>query len=176
MPLAKGKSKKIISLNIGREIRAGKSPAQAAAIAFSHAGKSKKQDEVSSKKTPKHLRWDYLKHGVAGEPIAIGESPAPKMAEVFSIKESGAPIKLVQLTLHQREAIEEHSGNIGTNMWFFSKVDGKLFADVDQSNSEAMAAVRSGEIDAVRFVWDKNAVNNYTGERGDWVPVEGNDR
>jgi hypothetical protein len=41
MPLAKGSSKKTISKNIAKEIKAGKPKAQAAAIAFSAAGKSK---------------------------------------------------------------------------------------------------------------------------------------
>jgi len=41
MPLAKGKSKKVISKNIATEIKAGKKPSQAAAIAYSKAGKSK---------------------------------------------------------------------------------------------------------------------------------------
>ena len=41
MPLKKGKSKKVISQNIGIEINAGKKPSQAAAIAYSVAGKSK---------------------------------------------------------------------------------------------------------------------------------------
>lgn len=41
MPLLKGKSKKVISDNIGIEINAGKPPKQAAAIAYSEAGESK---------------------------------------------------------------------------------------------------------------------------------------
>ena len=43
MPLKKGSSKKDISSNIATEIRAGKPPKQAAAIAYSVAGKSKKK-------------------------------------------------------------------------------------------------------------------------------------
>jgi hypothetical protein len=43
MPLKTGKSKKVISENIATEIRAGKPRAQAAAIAFSKAGKRKKK-------------------------------------------------------------------------------------------------------------------------------------
>lgn len=43
MPLKKGSSKKIISKNIATEIKAGKPPKQAAAIAYSVAKKSKKK-------------------------------------------------------------------------------------------------------------------------------------
>jgi len=43
MPLKKGSSSKIIGENIGIEERAGKKPSQAAAIAYSEAGKSKKK-------------------------------------------------------------------------------------------------------------------------------------
>ncbi len=43
MPLKNGYSKKTISHNIGKEIAAGKKPAQAAAIAFSVAKEAKKK-------------------------------------------------------------------------------------------------------------------------------------
>lgn len=41
MPLKKGSSKKTIQQNIKTEIKAGRKPSQAVAIAYSKAGKSK---------------------------------------------------------------------------------------------------------------------------------------
>ena len=43
MPLKKGSSKKVISENIRREIRSGKKKAQAIAIAYNKAGKSRQK-------------------------------------------------------------------------------------------------------------------------------------
>jgi len=43
VPLKKGKSRKIIAANIRKEVRAGKPPGQAVAIALSKAKRSKKK-------------------------------------------------------------------------------------------------------------------------------------
>lgn len=49
MPLKKGRSKKVISQNIATEIRAGRDPKQAAAIAYSKAGKSRSKAKRKKK-------------------------------------------------------------------------------------------------------------------------------
>jgi hypothetical protein len=43
MPLAKGSSRKVISQNVRTEIKSGRPPRQAVAIAYSVAGKSRKR-------------------------------------------------------------------------------------------------------------------------------------
>lgn len=48
MPLESGSSKETISKNIATEVRSGKKPDQAAAIAYSKAGKSNKRKSSRS--------------------------------------------------------------------------------------------------------------------------------
>jgi hypothetical protein len=43
MPLKRGKSQAVISANIRKEIKAGKPPKQAAAIAYAKAGQKRKR-------------------------------------------------------------------------------------------------------------------------------------
>ena len=52
MPLKKGSSQKTISSNIAHEIRGGKPPAQAKAIAYQKAGKARPQAGRGGKKGP----------------------------------------------------------------------------------------------------------------------------
>lgn len=54
MPLKTGRSKKTISANIATEIRAGKPPQQAKAIAYSKAGLSRKRPS-NKRRSPQRM-------------------------------------------------------------------------------------------------------------------------
>ena len=72
MPLAKGSSQAAISRNIATEIRAGKPPKQAAAIAYNVAGKSRKdaETETASEQATEDQKFDRLHKGV----VALGSA------------------------------------------------------------------------------------------------------
>ena len=81
MPLEKGSSQETISKNIGTEIRAGKDPKQAAAIAYSVAGKDAPDNYLSVLQRARAMENDAIEIGL--ELILYApEGDLPKLAEI----------------------------------------------------------------------------------------------
>ena len=87
MPLKHGSSKKVISQNIATEMHAGKPRAQAIAIAFSKAGKSKiqRRDINMAKEEPKK---DFLPSNFAQSVIDEMSRPmfAPQTMQMMDLR------------------------------------------------------------------------------------------
>lgn len=64
MPLVEGRGNTAISKNIETEIRAGKKPAQAAAIAYSKAGRGRGLDVKDNEKA---REWALTRAGASAE-------------------------------------------------------------------------------------------------------------
>lgn len=59
MPLAKGRSKKVIGNNIAELVRSGRPQKQAVAIAYSKAGKSRKKGGKDGSRKKRTRRYSY---------------------------------------------------------------------------------------------------------------------
>jgi hypothetical protein len=85
MPLAKGSSNEVVSKNIATEIREGKDPKQAAAIAYSVAGRAKdmKTDDVGGVSWNKPGNVGYsINTGMDGKTMdAEKQMPSPQATE-----------------------------------------------------------------------------------------------
>lgn len=95
MPLQKGSSDETVSHNIGELISSGRDPDQAAAIAYSEAGKDK---SLITKKTLKYMGFKtnqvYNAHtGLTSSDVAVGVD--------FAIQEQGDDTWLCTITLVQ---------------------------------------------------------------------------
>lgn len=93
MPLEKGSSQETISHNIATEIRHGKPPEQAAAIAYSVAGKSRSKDTITTPgqelRTQEAFRTSQAYKTGAGE-VSPGLSGMDAINKHFKIGTGGA--------------------------------------------------------------------------------------
>lgn len=130
MPLKKGSSKKTIGANIAKEIRSGKSREQAAAIAYSAAGKSKRKKKV------RESVWNKLANIVEESDMSFGAdkfAPDPDKQENWKFVNSLGEIpasKLRQFAIPLKSGgfLYPHTG--GAFVWAeIHRTDNKAFYD-----------------------------------------------
>lgn len=181
MPLKQGSSKQVISENIAELIKAGHEKAQAAAIAYSEARKSKVTDEgdvppaafifyTAGDKILFLRRTKDLSWGFAGGKLEDGESPLEAAIRESKEEIQAVPSKGLKLVYEDKDCTIFHSDGEEFEPKLNDEHDGYLWATVGEAPEplfhrieEEIEEIQAEAMDSSRMV-DTNG----------WYEVKGN--